>query len=180
VHLAITPRRLAASLPSIAFLLPLAGCFSPLAIFQKSGAAVDPVAQAGGFASVSQCPSFATYQAQADAALQRLCLTCHGSGGQGAANFQIESGDSSDNDLAAANFFVSRDKAVPIGGTVSSGDPDGTSPLLTRLNGTISHPYTLDIFGDDYLVIRTWVVEEVAQTCSIDASTGVVTVVPGA
>jgi hypothetical protein len=153
------------SLAALWVLLAGPACVSPLAIFSKTSDAVTPIVSAGGYASVSGCASFSAYQTGVDPIFQRLCISCHGSGGQGAAVFQLTAGDSTDNDLAAANFLVAREKAVPTDGGTSSSDPDGTSPLLERISGSISHPLTLDVGGDDYSTIKGWVEQEIAAVC---------------
>ena len=117
--------------------------------FKKQFDATTPAMQLGGFSTVSQCPSFLGvnapapgYQGEVDPVFQRICATCHVSG-TGSAKFKMTAGDSQDNDVAAANFFVARDEAVPIGGGVDPDNPDATSPLLERLNGTITHDLRL-------------------------------------
>lgn len=143
--------------------------------FNKAGGAIHPALAVGGYATVSQCPSFATYQARVDAVFQRACTACHAAGGKGAGYFQMTAGDPANNDLAAGNFYASRAEAVPETVSVDSSNPDQSSPLLQRLNGSLSHDLTLDIGGDDYATIRGWVVEEVTQTCVIGAD-GTITV----
>ena len=155
----------------------LAGCLQ-LAPFGKSPSAVSPLVPVSGFATVSQCPSFAAYQQEADPVFQRLCISCHAAGGPGASYFLLVSGQSSDNGVASTNFFVARNEAVPTDGstTVDPTNPDGTSPLLERLNGGLTHSLTLSLIGDDYAAIRDWVTQEIANTCTIDPITGTVTV----
>ena len=93
----------------------------------KQSDAVTPQIQLGGYTTVSQCPSFLAYQSEADPVLQRLCISCHAGGGLGAANMLLVAGDSTDNDTAAANFYVVRNEAVPTDGSVTV---DPTNPMV--------------------------------------------------
>lgn len=153
------------------------GCLPALTPFGKTPGAISPLATIGGFATVSQCPSFQAYQQEVDPSFQRLCIACHAAGGPGASYFLLVPGQSTDNDVAAANFFVSRAIAVPTDGslTVDSNNPDMTSPMLERLNGTLTHSITLGFISNDYASIRDWVTREINETCFIDPSSGNVT-----
>jgi hypothetical protein len=151
-------------------------CVPSLAPFGKAGGAVTPSAPLGGIGSTSQCPSFAAYQTEVEPAIQRLCISCHGPGGRGAGKLYFQQGDPTNTDLQAANFYVARNEAVPIGGTVDPNSPDNTSPLLERLNGTITHDMVLGQASNDYFAFWDWVNQEIAQTCVIDPNSGNVTV----
>lgn len=145
----------------------------------KSGSASTPVAAALGAATLSQCPSFALYQASVDSILQHQCMACHAAGGSGSAHFQLVSGDSADDHVVSTNFLATRDEAVPISNgstSVSTGDPGSSSPLLERLNGTLSHDLRLNVASDDFQNLAAWVIQEASSPCRIDTNTGSVTV----
>lgn len=140
--------------------LALTGC---LGGFAKLPGAAAPVATTDDFATLSACATFQVYQASAEPALQRNCMSCHASGGRGSGKLQLTQG-TSDNEIIAGNYATIVAKAAPDAGV--AGDIDSTVPLLAYLNGSRSHDLNLGVQSADYAAIREWVAGEIEAPCA--------------